>query len=439
MNSLALFSKAQGNDIWGSDRSFDKNGTGALQKELSEQGFRLVPQDGKGLPDVLDTVIYSAAVEPDNPDLMAAQSRHIQILSRAQWLAEIFNQKKGIAVSGTSGKSTVTGMIAQILETAGMDFSFISGGRIKKFGKNGKSSNWKSGKGPLMVIEADESDGTLVLYKPSYAIVTNISKDHKEIDELYPMFERLLQSTKQAVILNKNCPFSKKLTELHRNIRFFSKDEAKGIQQKKHETCFETKIGKIHLKVPGLHNIDNALASIEMALTLDVSPKNIQDGLKTFCGIERRLDLIGSSKEISVYDDFSHNPVKIEAAIQTLKNIHHSIQVVYQPHGFGPLKQQWNELLSVFKETLGAQDELYLLPVYDAGGTADRSITSEDFSEALRKKECPVSFFSTRTALIQHLKNTLCGRNAVIVMGARDPSLTALAHDILNALKEKLD
>ncbi len=434
MSSLAFFLKAQGYDVRGSDRSFDQNGLNTIYKELNSYEIKIFPQDGSGLNSSIESFVYSSAIEKDNPDLIAAQKLHIPPFSRAQILGSLFNEKEGIAVCGTSGKSTVVGMISHILKQSEKDFSMLCGAKIKDFPRRDISSNFQASKTPLMLIEADESDGSLVLYKPKYSIITNISKDHKTLDELHQIFQHLINSTQITLILNKTCPELSKLQIHTKNVLYFDPSEAKGIHHHSNGSSFKFQDLSFKLNVPGKHNIENALAAITLCKHLEIKKEDIQKGLEEFVGVVRRLDLIGKTSKINVYDDYSHNPAKIEAAILSLKPFCKRLITIYQPHGFGPLKQQWDELIKVLSEVLDSNDLFYLLPIYDAGGTTDRNISSNDFANALIKKDVQAKTFDMREELVGKLKKEAQSGDSILVMGARDYTLTDLAKEIFKSI-----
>ena len=434
MSSLALFLKSQGHEVIGSDRVFLQNKSHQNLEELLSKGIAIVPQDGSALSSFFDAVIYSTAIESDNPDFIKARSKGLTLLSRAQMLAYIFNKQRGIAVSGTSGKSTVVGMIASILNASDIDYSFVSGGKVKGLKNASNSISWRSGKEDLLLIEADESDGSITEYKPVISLITNISRDHKGLEELIPLFQHFIDSTQKTVILNRDCAISIKLKVEPKEVRYFSSADAKNIKFSSEGSRFETHDGKYILQVPGIHNIMNALAAIAAAKELKIPSHQIQEGLQNFQGIVRRLEKTGFKKGIGVYDDYSHNPAKIEAALNTLQSFSERVIGIYQPHGYGPLKLQWKELAEMFKKTLRTKDQLFVLPIYDAGGTADRSISSLDFAQELKQQGLEISFESERKKLIQIVcRNTQEG-DSIIVMGARDFTLSDLARDILKEL-----
>lgn len=436
MSSLAFFLKAQGHEISGSDRAFDQNHVHEVQDELVSHGIKVFPQDGSGINETLDGLIYSSAIEPDNPDLLQAKKFSIPLFSRAQMLAELFNSKNGIAVCGTSGKTTVTGMVAHILKEAKIPFSFLCGGKVKKLFPNQSSSNFHPDQAPLMLIEADESDGSLILYKPQTAIITNISKDHKDLCELYPIFQHLIDSTEKTLVLNKSCPELQKLRLSPVDIRYFDLGQAKDIQLTSEGSVFTFQKYSFHLKVPGRHNIENALAAIATAQTLGIAVEMIQKGLAHFQGIIRRLECVGDIQGIRIYDDYSHNPVKIEAALSSLIPFCKHLIVIYQPHGYGPLKHQWEDLIQTFSRTLRDEDLVYLLPVYDAGGTADRNISSKDFSNESIKKGINAHYLQKREELISEIAKKVEPGDSIVVMGARDHTLTDLAKRIFKEISQ---
>ncbi|MBI1871157.1 MAG: hypothetical protein HYS07_08210 [Chlamydiae bacterium] len=436
MNSLAYFLKAEGHEIMGSDRSFDRSEMKNVKQELLTKNIKVFPQNGLGITADLDGIIYSSAVQKNNLDLIKARECHLPIILRAQMLAHIFNLKEGIAVSGTSGKTTVVGMIASILQEAKIDFSFLCGGKVKGLSQN-VAIDWKLGKSSSMVIEADESDGSLIHYKPKISIITNISKDHKDLDELYPLFQHFIDSTQGLIILNGDCPETKNIRIGKNSTSFFKKEHVQSLQLSDEGSYFTVDKIPFQLTVPGTHNVMNALAAILAAQALQIPMNQIQGGLRKFQGIERRLELIGTVKKTRVYNDYSHNPAKIHAALETLKILTHRLIVVYQPHGFGPLKHQWDELLETFSKGISSKDILYLLPIYDAGGTANRSVSSEDFVKDLKKRNVPAFFCQNREDLQKRMKEEMIEGDVVTVMGARDGTLTELAYKIFEGIDHR--
>ncbi|MBN1227782.1 MAG: UDP-N-acetylmuramate--alanine ligase, partial [Deltaproteobacteria bacterium] len=206
MSALAQLLAAMGNQVTGSDRNLDLGVHLPIFDLLSSQGIKLFPQNGSGVTPETDILVISTAIEENVPDVIKARTLPIPISKRADLLAHLFNDRKGIAVAGTSGKSTVTGMIGHILFQAGQDPVIVNGGMMKNFPLNNCPNNIYVGSSNIMVIEGDESDGSIIKYRPALSIISSISKDHKTIPQLLSLFKTFADQTKEKVIANADCP-----------------------------------------------------------------------------------------------------------------------------------------------------------------------------------------------------------------------------------------
>jgi UDP-N-acetylmuramate--alanine ligase len=438
MSSLAQVIKSKGNEVTGSDRSHDRALNQELFRSLQDQGIKLFPQDGSGVTENTDYVVVSTAIEESNPDIKKARSLTILILHRAKLLAEIFNPSFGIAVGGTSGKSTVTGMISVILEQAGLDPTVINGGVINAFQGEKWLGNARLGSGNMMVIETDESDGSIVNFSPEVGIITNISRDHKDISELLPLFETFAQSIKGCLVINSDCPLASKIRPQDKKIITYGLTDgadikADNIKMNAASSQFQVNGIPFHLFLPGQHNISNALAALTIGTCLDLDPHLMKTALEKFRGIKRRLEFMGSSNGIAVFDDFSHNPAKISSAIETLRMAGTRLIIVFQPHGYGPTRFLLKELAEVFNQSLLPSDHLLLLNIYDAGGTAERTISSLDLLK--RVKGPAASYAASREEAISEVRKIAQAGDVVAVMGARDDTLSSFARKLLNAVQ----
>ncbi|MGB4056981.1 MAG: Mur ligase family protein, partial [Alphaproteobacteria bacterium] len=385
MMPLAAIMARKGFRVLGSDRGRDRGDSPEKFKLLESLGIKIFPQDGSGVTDGI--LVVSSAVEDSIPDVAAAKARNIPILKRAELLAQIFNSyEAGIAVAGTSGKSTVTGMIATMLCESGLDPTVMNGGMIRNFRE--QPSNMRVGQGGVFVTETDESDGTVSLYNPAIAVLNNITLDHKSFDELEILFGGLIARAGRAVVLNVDDHRVESLTgkTQAKIIGFGIKNEKatlRGTNIKFHPdgVAFEIEGHKVRLKTPGEHNVLNALAALGVARGLGLDLKTAIAGLEKFEGIKRRMEVVGTRNGITVIDDFGHNPDKIAAGLKTLKEFPGRLIVVFQPHGFGPLKLMGREIAETFKDYLGDDDLLLMPEAYYAGGTVDRSVTAKHVVE----------------------------------------------------------
>ena len=439
MSAIAQVLIGQGHAVSGSDRSFDRNLTPHIFNKLKAQGISLFPQDGSGVTPETDFVIVSTAIEESNPDIHAARKFNIPIKKRAEELAEIVNERRGVAIGGSSGKTTTTAMTAWLLETAGLDPTVINGGFIKNYISNTLLGNAKAGGGEFVCVEADESDGSIVNYTPEIAVITNISKDHKTVDELIELFRTFANNTTGTLILNADCPVLRSAGIEHRRIVTFGTSadaniRASDIALREDGSEFVADGAAFRLKLPGAYNISNALGAIAVGKVLGLSNTVIAEGLETFLGVSRRMDFVGEARGIKVIDDFAHNPAKIEAALKTLQPHFDRIIAVYQPHGFGPTKFLRNELVEAFSATLRNRDVLHMLKIYYAGGTADMSISSEELVEEIKQRGKKAVYHTDREELADIIAAEAQAGDVVIVMGARDNTLPGFCAKILERI-----
>ena len=430
MSSLAQVLSQRGDWVGGSDRNFDKNLNKRFFAKLQKQGIFLFPQKGSSIPHKLDFLVISTAIEKNNPEMLKATSLKIPVIHRAQLLSSLFNSSYGIGVAGTSGKSTVTGMVASVLDAFENYPTVINGGIIKQYISSACVGNAKQGNSNIMVSEIDESDGSIIHFSPEIGVITNISKDHKEMDELKKLFRTFASNTSGHLIVNADCPVLNMLkikNALTFGLKSNSTIMAENVENHGKGARFQVGGTSFILNVPGIHNVYNALASIAVAHTLNIPRDIIKKGIASFRGIKRRLDLVGQKNRIIVIDDFAHNPDKIAASISALKHMGERVHIVFQPHGYGPTKFLMEELADVFSTALRPFDCLVCLNIFDAGGTASRTITSMDL---LSKIKGPKS----RTDAVNLIQKQAEPGDVVAVMGARDDTLSNLARNILRII-----
>jgi UDP-N-acetylmuramate--alanine ligase len=438
MSALAQVMKSKGNSVTGSDRSHDRGLNQDLFRSLRIQGIGLYTQDGSGVKKDTDYVIVSSAIEKGNPDIKKAKSLSLPILHRAELLATIFNPSFGIAVGGTSGKSTVTGMISFVLEQTKLNPTMINGGVVNGYQGEEWIGNARLGSSNLMVIETDESDGSILNFSPQVGVITNISKEHRDIEELLSLFETFARSIKGCLVINEDCPLASKIRPQGKEILTYGLKnsalyKAEEIQVTPTSSQFQVHGIPFNLPLLGRHNISNALAAIAVGSYLKLHLSLIKAALERFRGIKRRLELISRSNGISVFDDFSHNPAKISAAIETLRGQGKRLILIFQPHGYGPTRFLLEELAEVFNKSLSLYDYLVLLDIYDAGGTAERTISSLDLLNRIKKPK--VLYCPDREMVISEMRKVSQAGDVVVVMGARDDTLTLFARRLANAFK----
>jgi len=443
MSAIALYLKKTGHIVLGSDRSFDQNQNIKMKKYLEQAGIILFPQNGTSISPYINTFVVSTAVETHIPDVQKAKELQLNIKTRAQILAEIFDKYFGIAIAGTSGKTTTTAMVGHILFETQHHPVMINGGISQNTYNNNPPSNLLLDGDEICVIEADESDGSINQYTPDIAVLTNISLDHKPLDEIKPLFYNFLNRARKGIVLNADDRNSMDLHVDHPNIITFSVSgnenatlKAADISQQGTAISFNLNGMPTTLPFIGIHNLENALAAIGTCLHLGISISESVSALQTFLGVQRRLTLIGKPNDICIFDDYAHNPAKLKAALNSVRSFSKRIFAVYQPHGFGPLRLMKDELIQTLSNVLDDQIEWIMLPVFYAGGTTQKDISSADIIAPLQQQGKRAVEIKTRDEVLAYLKKRTCPGDTVLVMGARDSSLTTFAQQISGKLQE---
>lgn len=450
MLPLALILKGQGAEVAGSDRSRDQGRTPEKFAWLESLGFALHPQDGSGIVSAGQTLVASAAVEDTVPEVVRARELGCPRMSRAELLAALFNAAPlGIAVGGTSGKSTVTGMIGWIMTEAGRDPTIMNGAVMKNFvAPDAPFASARVGEGDAFVSEVDESDGSIALYRPKVAVLGNVSLDHKSLEELRELFGDFLSRAEVAAV-NLDDPESTALAERARSLVTFGIESPQAALSavpgsvaeqptRLSATIHDSRDGAdyaLDLRVPGRHNLANALAAIAAASAAGVPVGRAVTALASFVGLARRFDVVGTSPGgVTVIDDFGHNPDKVAATLQTLKAHPGRVIAFFQPHGYGPLRQMGAELAGVFARLLGPEDMTILCdPVY-FGGTVDRSEGSERIVRLITAAGGTAEHVPSREACADRIVELARPGDRIVVMGARDDTLTLFAKDLLARL-----
>ena len=434
MSALAQYLRFQGIEASGSDRLMESEDTAFIRRSLEGLGCAVVGQDGSGVTEDTDVVCVSTAIEESNPDIAAARSHDIPIVHRSDVLAALIASKNAIAVAGTSGKSTVTAMIFEFLTACGKSPSLISGAPLRSLEKLGLIGNALIGASDLLVVEADESDGTLVKYSPEAAVILNVSKDHKGIEEITGLFETLLKNSAWSTV-NLDDPV---LTTFPASTGFGSGPPA--LWRPDREELERTSVRlfrkgmEYHLPVPGRHSLENLRATLSVCEHYGCEGPALAEGVRNFQGVARRFAITDTKRHIHVVDDFAHNPAKIAAAVNAARGLAERIVAVYQPHGFGPTRFLRDEYIETFRTVFRVGDSLYLLPIYYAGGTAQKNISSEDIIEGLHPVPFTARAVRDRAELLAELETGVRSGDCVLVMGARDPSLPGLVGKIIALL-----
>jgi UDP-N-acetylmuramate--alanine ligase len=435
MSALAQFQVMTGGTASGSDRTFDGGERQDLRGQLERLGIRVMPQDGSGLGTDCAALVVSTAVEEQVPDYAAAQEKGLPIIHRSELLAHFVAQLRSIAVTGTSGKSTVTAMLFTILKGAGRDPSVITGGDLPELQAQGLPGNAFAGRSDLLAVEADESDGSLIRYAPAIGVILNLQRDHKEIEDVAAMFATLRARAREALVVGDESnldPFAGGALRFGLGPRA----DVRGQDVALRPDGSRFRVGDIafELPVPGAHNVTNALAAIATCRLVGVPLEEMVAPLASFRGIGRRFQTVGKAHGVEVIDDFAHNPEKIAAAIRTAKLRSKRVLAIYQPHGYGPTRFLRRDFVATFARELGADDRLWMLEVFYAGGTAIRDFSAADIVAEIGARGVEAEFAPSREWLAQRIAREARGGDLVLVMGARDPSLTALARTILTAV-----
>lgn len=397
MSALAQALLDAGFTVTGADRALGGSGARpAVLATLARAGVRLFPDDGSGIgPDTV-RVIVSTAVEETNRDLQCARARGIPVVHRAAALAELLASRRLVAVAGTCGKSTVTAILGHLLAESGFDPVVVNGAQVVGWDAGGtRVGSTRKGTGAYAVAEVDESDKSLVAFRPFAAIVTNASADHYSKAEMDAVFDAFVREVPGPVVDGRRTP------------------------------VVPSAVART-IPLPGEHNAVNAECALRMAAALGADPARLAAAIRTFPGVERRLQRVGTCGGAVVYDDYAHNPEKLHAMLTTLQAAYpKGVAVAWRPHGYAPLRKMLKALAAMFRAMLRPCDELLVLPVYDAGGTTDRSLNSDAL--VARLNASPVRFVEGLEDAEAHLRTHAPAFGALVVAGARDPGLPVLA------------
>jgi UDP-N-acetylmuramate--alanine ligase len=446
MLPLASIVRASGAKVSGSDRSLDAGRTPQKFDYLRSLGIQLFPQDGSGLQPGM-TLVTSAAVEETVPDVVRARELGLKHVTRPQFLAELLNAaQRSVAIGGTSGKSTVTGMIGWILHACHRQPTVMNGAVMKNFVTPATPfASALVGDPELFVSEVDESDGSIALYKPEIAVLTNISLDHKDMEELRSLFAAFLLRARKAVV-NLDDPETRAMADVlpPDNCLGYGFDSpgahlmGKDLQLKAEGASFaveaEGERHDVQLQVPGRHNASNALAAIAATRALGLPVAEAAAALGRFDGLRRRLETVGTAGGVTVIDDFAHNPDKIAATLATLRAHPGRLLIMFQPHGYGPLSKMGEQLAESFAEGMAPGDRLYLPdPVYQ-GGTVERTRGSDWLAEQVRERGQDAEHIPERAKIGEALAAEAKDGDRILIMGARDDTLIDFARDLVERL-----
>ena len=450
MLPLAQIVHGIGHDVAGSDRSRDQGRTPEKFQWLEDNGFALSPQDGSGLTSSEQILVASAAVEDTVPEIVRGKELGCERMSRADLNAAFFNQAGySIAIGGTSGKSTVTGMIAWILAEAKFDPTVMNGAVMKNFvSDENPFASARVGRPQIYVSEVDESDGTIALYRPTIGVLLNVSLDHKSMEELRVLFGDYLEASGCAVVNFDNVD-ARELSKRARQLVSYGVTSQDADISVEPDSIDQSPFGiraalldnrskevfPLILPMPGMHNLSNALAAIAAVSAAGIDARNAAYALRSFAGLARRFDVIGTTaNDITVIDDFGHNPEKCAATLRTLKSTPGRVIAFFQPHGYGPLRQMGDELAETFARELDADDVTIMCdPVY-YGGTVDRSEGTERIIALINEAGGKAQHLPERDACGDRMVALAEPGDRIVIMGARDDTLTSFAKDVFEQL-----
>ncbi|MFA6814691.1 MAG: Mur ligase domain-containing protein [Lentisphaeria bacterium] len=439
MSALAQLLLWKGYQIAGSDRDLKNQDKKELYQKLQKLGIELYPQDGSGITHFQpNAVIITAAIEPGNPDL-PSDTKVCPVLHRACALSQLLDSIPAtlITIAGSCGKTSVSGWIASALKSLKKPILMVNGGYSLDFISKNLPGNFYADPQPEYIIaEVDESDHSIKEFRPDYALLLNIGKDHYERTELENVFQQYLHHAKKGVVVP---------AELQTLAP--QKIPQKTFTDKPHVQApcpanYKCSQNGIHFQLPnlasirssqsGFHSAMNATAVFQLLRLLFPAEdkQNLADALCHYQGIRQRFEIMSSPKSCPVINDYAHNPQKIQAAIQTAKErFGTGIVLVFQPHGYGPFGFMREALKATLLHCLDKTDRFLLLPVFYAGGTSSFTPKSEEVAQEFAQDGLPVRAISERTEAAQFIYN-FTPKSAVLIMGARDASLRAWTAEI---------
>ena len=435
MSAIAQYLAGIGKNVSGSDRFFTPGTYNETKEKLEAVGIKCFLQNGEGITEQTNLVVVSTAVEDTVAEVQKAKAADIPIIKRSQLLAMIANSKKTIAVGGTSGKSTTSAMLYDILKFAGLQPSIISGAGLVSIIKEGKIGNAAVGEGEWLVIEADESDGSIVQYHPQVGLLLNIDKDHQEIDELMNIFGQFKSNTEKLFVVNQSNALSKTLSANISNDFSTGETTPSGCQainfsQAGFNIQYTISGVQFSINTVGKHNMENAVAATCVAHQLGVSLEVCAAALKGYEGIYRRHQVLGQKNGVWVIDDYAHNPAKCAASIAACQYIAPKVVAWFQPHGYGPTRFLRHDFVKEIAAVLRPQDEIWMSEIFYAGGTAVKDISSSDLIADLKTLGSNAFFVDNRNDFITAVRPHLTSDCVLLLMGARDPGLEQFGKEV---------
>ena len=438
MSAIAQYLKGIGKEVSGSDRYFHPGEYNKTKEQLEAEGINCFLQDGTGITESTDLIVVSTAIEDTVYEVQKAKELGIQIIKRSELLSIIAKSKKTIAVAGTSGKSTTSAMLYQILLDARLDPSIISGAGLTSIIKQGKIGNAAVGKGEWLIIEADESDGSVVQYQPEIGLLLNIDKDHQEVDELIELFTIFKNNTNSLFVVNQSNTLAKSLSANAKNDFGFEDQiagySAENFKQDGLSLTFEVLDQKFQMNSLGQHSVENATAATAVANQIGIDLKTCAESLATYEGIYRRHQILGQKNGVWVIDDYAHNPAKCAASIKACQPLAEKVIAWFQPHGYKPTRFLKYDFIQEIADSLRPQDEIWMSEIFYAGGTAVKDISANELVEGIKAKGKNAHFVEDRNNLLETINPELKEGTVLLLMGARDPSLENFCKELFDNL-----
>jgi UDP-N-acetylmuramate--alanine ligase len=378
-----------------------------------------------------DVVVISSAVEKDNPEVIAAKEAIVPVIPRAEMLGELMRLKYSIAVAGAHGKTTTTSMIASILDHGGLDPTVVIGGKLDSLGTNARL-----GEGEFIVAEADESDGSFLKLSPTIGVVTNIDAEHldfyddlERIKEVFLGFINKVPFYGMAVLCLDNEGVQDLIPKIEKRFTTYgmtsqadyqAKDVTfEGLKSRYRITCHGEALGTVDLNLPGIHNVNNSMASIATALELGIPFDSILRALKDIQGVQRRLEEKGTANGVTVVDDYGHHPTEIRVTLQAVRQCwpDRRLVVVFQPHRYTRTSLLFDDFTRAFYQA----DSLVVLPIYSAGEAPIKNVNGNKLCEGIHQHgHKDVVFQDGLDAAVSYLIKTLRQGDIVLTLGAGD-------------------
>lgn len=435
MSAIAQWLAESGKQVSGSDRYFLQDTSNDIRDKLEAQNIHCFLQNGEGISLATDLVVVSTAVENTIPEVKKAAELSIPVIKRSELLALIASSKKTIAVGGTSGKSTTCAMLFDILKYAGKNPGIISGAGMVSIIKEGRIGNAEAGRGEWLVIEADESDGSIVQYKPEVGVLLNVDKDHKEINALMEIFREFRNNTQSLFVVNQAQAAARELSwneghDFSADSNFPAAFQSSEFKQQGLGIYFRINGVNFYLNTVGKHNMENALAASTVASLLGIELSVCAEALKSYEGIYRRHQILGKKHGVWLIDDYAHNPVKCAVSIEACQQISPKVIAWFQPHGYGPTRFLRHDFVMEIARVLRPSDEIWMSEIFYAGGTTTKDISAGDLINDLKAMDKPAFFSEDRNNFLDDVRSHFTDDCVLLLMGARDPSLENFARQV---------